>query len=66
MMSRMTRAGLLETVHQLQAHVMYRLGRDPEADEEQLIHNVLAALDLTPAEHSAVLDAYRERRKVAR
>ena len=61
----MTHRGLMQTVTQLHQHVKYRLGHDREADEKQIIDDFLAALDLSPAEHFAVLHAYRDTLKRA-
>ena len=58
----MTDQGLMQTVRQLHQHVKYRLSHDHEADEKQIIDGFLAALDLSPAEHFAVLNAYRDKR----
>jgi len=64
MMSRMTNRGLMQTVKELHAHVLYRLAHDHDADEEQITHNFLAQLDLSPAERLAILDEYWRRAKL--
>ena len=56
----------MQTVRQLHQHVKYRLSHDREADEKQIIDDFLAALDLSPAEHFAVLNAYRDETLKAR
>jgi hypothetical protein len=55
----MKNADILTTVKSLREHVRNKLRRNPDASEEQLVHNFLAALDLTPTEHHAILDEYR-------
>jgi hypothetical protein len=55
----MENAKLLRTVTELRQHVGAKLRLNPDVSEEQLVRNYLAALDLTPTEHHAILDEYR-------
>jgi hypothetical protein len=54
----MKNANILRTVKGLRAHVRDRLRRNPDADEQQVVHRFLAALDLTATDHRAILDEY--------
>ena len=57
-----TNAALCQIVSDLQAHVEQMLREQPQADEQQAIHNFLACQDLVPTEHCGILDGYRRRK----
>ena len=52
---------MVDTVRELKQHVIAKLRLNPDASGEQLVRNYLAALDLTPADHFAILDEYCRR-----
>jgi hypothetical protein len=60
----MKNADLVRIIEELRAHVERRRRERPDADEADIVHKFLARHDLTPTEHSGILDEYR--RKAAR
>jgi uncharacterized protein (DUF1778 family) len=56
----MTNERICETIRQLDGYAALKLHQRLEADVEQLCH-FLAALDLAPAEHHAIVAEYRRR-----
>jgi hypothetical protein len=61
----MTRTAMQSTMIQLEQHVREKRRRDPGADEEELVNHFLEALDLAPADHLAICDEYRRRKKLS-
>jgi hypothetical protein len=61
----MKNSEILRTVMTLRAHVGAMLRLNPDTSEEQLVHNFLAACDLAPTEHDAILHEYRRRRALS-
>jgi hypothetical protein len=55
----MKNSDILRTVKSLRAHVRAKRRLNPDASEEQLVRNYLAALDFTVTEHQVILDEYR-------